>query len=380
MRGNDNQQEAMFSYVSMEKRVPEDHPLRRVRAMTDAALQRMSPQLDGLYAPLGRPSIAPERLLRALLLQALYSVRSERQLMERLDYDLLFRWFVGLSMDERVWDETVFTKNRDRLLDGEIAQLFFEQVLAQAAEHQLLSDEHFTVDGTLIEAWASRRSFKEKKDPPERGSGRDGKKLLRDTHESETDPEARLYKKSTAGEAKPGYLGHVVMENRNGLVMKPCVTEAGTRQERDAALQMLAELLEEKREKGEAGDPRGRVTVGGDKGYQEQDFIEGLRKLSATPHIAEYEKNRRDWLTASEREDGGFRISQKKRKLVEKIFGWLKVVAGLRKSGKSDPNRGVRLIREGHPKISRDQKNSRRDTAGRTKHFFPQPVQPVILH
>jgi len=332
MRGNDNQQEAMFSYVSMEKRVPQDHPLRRVRAMTDTALRRISPQLDALYAQTGRPSIPPERLLRALLLQALYSVRSERQLMERLDYDLLFRWFVGLSMDDRVWDETVFTKNRDRLLEGEVAELFFEQVLAQAREHQLLSDEHFTVDGTLIEAWASRRSFKEKKDPPEQGSGRGGKKLLRDTHESETDAEARLYKKSAAGEAKPGYLGHLVMENRNGLVMKPCVTEAGTRQERDAALQMLTELLEENRAEQKAGERSGGVTVGGDKGYQEQDFIEGLRQLGATPHIAEYEKNRRNWTTTSEREDGGFRISQKKRKLVEKIFGWLKVVAGLRKT------------------------------------------------
>ena len=252
MRGNDKQQEEMFSYVSSEKRVPRDHPLRRVRAMTDAALQRMSPKFDALYACIGRPSIPPERLLRALLLQALYSVRSERLLMEQLEYNLLFRWFVGLNMDEPVWDETVFTKNRDRLLDGKIAELFFEQVLAQAEEHQLLSDEHFTVDGTMIEAWANRRSFQEKKDPPEQGSGRGGEKLLRDTHQSQSDPEARLYKKSAAGEAKPSYLGHVVMENRNGLVRKPCVTEAGTRQERDAALQMLAELLREIRAKRKA--------------------------------------------------------------------------------------------------------------------------------
>lgn len=329
MRGNDNHQEEIFSYVPMEKRVPRDHPLRRVRAMTDAALQRMSPQFEALYAPVGRPSIPPERLLRALLLQALYSVRSERQLMERLEYDLLFRWFVGMNMDEPVWDETVFTKNRDRLLDGEIAEGFFQQVLGQAQERQLLSDEHFTVDGTMIEAWASRRSFQEKKDPPEQGSGRGGEKLLRDTHESKTDPESRFYKKSAAGEAKPSYLGHVVMENRNGLVVKACVTEAGTKQEREAALRMLAELLEEMQTQGEAG---GTVTVGGDKGYQEQDFIEGLRKLAVSPHIAEYEKKRRNWLTESEREDGGFRISQTKRKLVEKIFGWMKVVAGLRKT------------------------------------------------
>ena len=332
MRGNDQQQEEMFSYVSMEKRVPRNHPLRRVRAMTDTALRGMSPDFDAMYAGVGRPSIAPERLLRALLLQMLYSVRSERQLMERLEYDLLFRWFVGLSMDEKVWDESVYTKNRQRLLDGKIAELFFEQVLGQAKEQQLLSCEHFTVDGTMIEAWANRRSFQEKKDPPEQGSGRGGQKLLRDTHESKSDPQARLYKKSAAGEARPSYLGHLVMENRNGLVMKPCVTEAGTRQERDAALRMLTELLEEIRAERKAGEAGGSITVGADKGYQEQDFIEGLRKLSAIPHVAEYEKRRRSWLTASEREDLGFRISQSKRKLVEKIFGWMKVVAGLWKT------------------------------------------------
>jgi transposase len=332
MRGNDDRQEAIFSYVSMEQRVPKDHPLRRVRAMTDTALRGMSAEFDAMYARMGRPSIAPERLLRALLLQALYTVRSERQLMERLEYDLLFRWFVGLSMDEKVWDQTVYTKNRERLLKGEIAELFFEQVVGQAKEQGLLSDEHFTVDGTMIEAWANRRSFQEKKDPPEQGSGRGGEKLLRDTHESKSDPEARLYKKSAAGEARPSYLGHVVMENRNGLVRKPCVTEAGTRQERDAALQMLAELLKQIRANRKGGEPSGAITVGADKGYQEQDFIEGLRKLSVTPHVAEYQKRRRSWLTGSEREDLGFRISQSKRKLVEKIFGWMKVVAGLRKT------------------------------------------------
>src|SRR5579863_3135175 len=233
MRGHDEQQEEMFSYVSPEKRVPQDHPLRGLRAMVDAALQEMSPQFALLYSHYGRPSIAPEKLLRALLLQMFYSVRSERLLMEQLGYNLLFRWFVGLNMDEEVWDVTVFTKNRERLLAGEIADEFFEQVVRQARTVGLLSDEHFTVDGTLIEAWANRRSFREKKDPPEQGSGRGGKKLLRDTHESKTDPEARLYKKSAAGEAKPSYLGHLVMENRSGLVRKPCVTEAGTRQERD---------------------------------------------------------------------------------------------------------------------------------------------------
>jgi transposase len=332
MRGNDNEQEEMFSYVSSEKRVPQDHPLRRVRRMTDAALKQMSPEFGALYARAGRPSIAPEKLLRALLLQALYSVRSERLLMEQLHYNLLFRWFVGLSVDEPVWDVTVFTKNRERLLDGKIAAVFFDQVLAQADEHRLLSDEHFTVDGTMIEAWANRRSFQEKKDPPERGSGRGGEKLLRDTHESQSDPEARLYKKSAAGEAKPSYLGHVVMENRNGLVVKPCVSESGKRQERDAALQMVAEMVQELRAKRKPGEPGRPITVGGDKGYQEEDFIGGLRQLAVIPHIAEYQKKRRNWLTASEREDPGLTISQAKRKLVEKIFGWMKVVAGLRKT------------------------------------------------
>src|ERR1700726_3346408 len=227
MRGKDEQQFDAFSYVSLEQRVPQDHPLRALRAMTDEALRDLQARFNKLYAKTGRPSIAPEKLLRALLLQALYSVRSERLLMEELNYNLLFRWFVGLNVDDQVWDVTVFTKNRERLLEGNIAEAFFEQVLAQTEGHGLLSDEHFTVDGTLIEAWANRRSFREKKEPPERGSGSKGKKLLRDTHESESDPEARLYKKSTAGEAQPSYLGHLVMENRHGLVMKSCVTLSG---------------------------------------------------------------------------------------------------------------------------------------------------------
>jgi len=322
----------MFSYVSPEKRVPADHPLRRVRAMTDRALLEISPQFGELYSRYGRPSIAPEKLLRALLLQVLYSVRSERLLMEELNYNLLFRWFVGLNVDEEVWDVTVFTKNRERLLEGKIAELFFDAVLAQAEEHRLLSDEHFTVDGTLIEAWANRRSFQEKKEAPGRGSGARGRKLLRDTHESTSDPESRLYKKSAAGEAQPSYLGHVVMENRNGLIVKPCVTESGKRQEREAALQMLQQIVARLRGKKAAC---GGMTVGGDKGYQEEKFIAGLRALGLIPHIAEYEKNTPQFpncLTDSEREHFGFSISQKKRKLIEKIFGWIKFVAGLRKT------------------------------------------------
>jgi len=330
MRGHDEQQESMFSYISLEKRVPLDHPLRRVREMTDRALRDLSPKFSEMYSRYGRPSIAPEKLLRALLLQMLFSVRSERRLMEELSYNLLYRWFVGWSMDEEVWDVTVFTKNRERLLEGEIAQEFFEAVLRQAEEQGLLSDEHFTVDGTLIEAWASRRSFQEKKEPPERGTGSGGRQTLRDTHESRTDPEARLYKRSAAGEARPSYLGHLVMENRNGLIVKSCVTQSGTREEPLAALAMMEPIVKKVRAKEREGAGK-ELTLGADKGYQKKELIEGLRAWGVIPHIAEYEKNLPQWpncLSASEREHPGFATSQAKRKLIEKNFGWLKSVAG----------------------------------------------------
>jgi transposase len=335
MRGHDEQQEGMFSYISAEKRIPPGHPLRRIRALTDAALQALSPVFAELYSQMGRPSIAPEKLLRALLLQAFYSVRSERLLMEQLDYNLLFRWFVGMNVDEGVWDVTVFTKNRDRLLEGEIAKRFFDQVVAQAAQQGLLSDEHFTVDGTLIEAWANRRSFREKQEPPKGGTGTGGRKLLRDTHESQSDPESRLYKKSAAGEAKPSYLGHVLMENRNGLVVQACVTEAGRKAEREAAEAMLRALRRSEGQQRRGGGSPGERTLAADKGYQAESFIEKLREMSIVPHVAEYETETalsRNWLRASERESPGFAISQGKRKLVEKIFGWMKSAAGLRKT------------------------------------------------
>src|SRR5713226_4247800 len=300
MRGDAEETDAVFSYVSPAQRVPKDHPVRIVREITDAALQRLSRDFEGLYSKMGRPSVPPERLLRALLLQYFYGVRSERLLMEQLDYNLLFRWFVGLGMDDRVWDATTFTKNRERLLSGDLAQRFLEEIVAEARSRGLTSDEHFTVDGTLLEAWANRRSFHEKKEPPERGSGSKGKKLLRDTHESGTDPEARLYKKSTAGEARPSYLGHLVMENRHGLVMKSCVTLSGTREEREAALAMLTRLVSRGQAKRKAGEAFGPVTVGGDKGYQEEKFVQGLRDLQVIPHIAEYQTNAQwpNWLTA----------------------------------------------------------------------------------
>jgi transposase len=325
MRGNDEQQGAVFSYVSAEQRIASDHPLRRIRTMTDAALRAVSTELDGLYAAGGRPSIAPEKLLRALLLQVLYSRRSERLLMEEMNYNLRFRWFVGLEMDDVVWDVTVFTKNRERLLEGEIAQKFFQAVVQQARGVGLLSDEHFTVDGTLIEAWANRRSFGEKPEPPQRGTGARGRKLLRDTHESKTDPEARLFRRSRAGEARPSYLGHVIMENRNGLVVAGCVTQSSTKAEREAALAMLPEV----------SDGQRRTTLGADKGYQEREFLERLRSWRVVPHVAEYGGKPRPWfggLRAEERNDPGFEESQKKRKRVEQVFGWIKEVAGLRQT------------------------------------------------
>jgi transposase len=324
MRGNDEQQGAVFSYVSAEQRIAAEHPLRGIRAMTDAALRELSAEFDRLYAAGGRPSIAPERLLRALLLQVLYSRRSERLLMEEMNYNLLFRWFVGLEMDDEVWDATVFTKNRERLIAGEVAQKFFAAVLKQAQGAGLLSDEHFTVDGTLIEAWASRRSFVEKKEPPQRGTGARGRKLLRDTHESKTDPEARLFRRSWAAESRPSYLGHVITENGNGLVMAACVTQSSTKAEREAGLAMLPQVSDGKR----------KITLGADKGYQEEHFIAGLRARQVVPHVAEYAacKNWPNWLRAEEREDPGFTQSQKKRKRVEQVFGWLKHTAGLRQT------------------------------------------------
>jgi len=281
----------------------------------------LSAHLDTLYAKLGRPSIAPEKLIRALLLQALYSVRSERQLMEQLDYNLLFRWFVGLNPDEPVWDVTVFTKNRERLIAGEVSERLLLAVVEQAHARRLLSEEHFTVDGTLIQAWVNRRSFHEKKDPPSRGTGSKGQKLLRDTHESSTDPESRLYRKSSAGAAVPSYLGHLITENRNGLVVRAMATQAGNAAEREAALTMLDTL----------GTGPNR-TLGADKGYQHERFVEGLRRRGIAPHVAEFEPNPKwpNFLTEAERNDPRMAISQSKRKLVEKVFGWAKLDRSIR--------------------------------------------------
>jgi transposase len=312
----------MFSYLSPEERVPTDHPLRIVRSMTDQALRELSPEFAPLYSPLGRPSIAPEKLLRALLLQVFFSVRSERMLMEQLDYNLLFRWFVGMSMDEPVWDVTVFSKNRQRLLDGDIAQAFLGKVLEQAQQQGLLSSEHFTVDGTLLEAWASMRSYQKREDPPERGSGTRGRKLRRDTYECRTDPEAHLYRKSHHGEFKLAYLGHVLMENRNGLPVAARVTGATPQGEWEAALEMAAAVNDGKR----------RITVAADKAYDEAGFLRRARELQITPHVHKNEnEKRRSHLDGRTTRHPGYQISIQKRKRIEHIFGWLKTTALMRK-------------------------------------------------
>ena len=329
MRGDDRHQDGMFSYISPEARVPQDHPLRAIRTMVDQVLADLSPEFDRLYARTGRPSIAPEKLLRALLLQVLYTVRSERLLMEQLDYNLLFRWFVGLNMDDPIWDPTVFTKNRERLLAGEIAQAFFEQVLARARRRQLLSDEHFTVDGTLIEAWAGQKSFKPRgavaapapDDPGNPTVDFRGTRRSNATHVSTTDPEARLYKKALGQEAKLCYLGHVLMDNRHGLAVATRVTQATSTAEREAAEEMARARA------------RGRrLTLGGDKAFDTRDFVERLRARGVTPHVAQNTTHRASAIDGRTTRHGGYAVSQQKRKRIEEIFGWLKTVALMRKT------------------------------------------------
>jgi transposase len=328
MRGADEQPGSMFSYLSLEQRVPQDHPLREIRRITDRALERMSPRLGALYVKFGRPSIAPEKLLRALLLQALFTIRSERQLMEQLDYNLLFRWFVGLGMDDAVWSPTTFSKNRDRLLDGDIAAAFFDAILIHADTARLLSDEHFTVDGTLLEAWASQKSFRPRDQDPPAGGGSNpsvdfhGQQRRNATHQSTTDPDARLYKKAQGREARLGYLGHLLMEHRSGLIVRATVTPATGYGEREAAVEMIADLP--------GGHP---ITVAADKGYDTRDFIADLRGMGVTPHVAQYATtpHRRSAIDGRTTRHPGYAISQRKRKLVEHGIGWIKTIGGLRK-------------------------------------------------
>jgi transposase len=336
MRGEDIQQSELFTYGSLEDRVPANHPLRPIRGMVDEALKALDGRFDEIYDADGRKSIPPERLLRALVLQMLYSVRSERMLMEQLEYNLLFRWFVGLSANEPVWHPTVFTKNRDRLMEGEVAEEFFSLIVNQAKKKHLLSSEHFTVDGTLIEAWAGQKSFRAKRKegdddplnppPPDRGSNPTvnwhKEKRANDTHESTTDPLARLFKKTRGSESKLCYLGHLLTENRNGLVVDVSLTQASGTAERDAALEMAERI------------PGGtkRVTLGGDRGYDVASFVAGLRELNVTPHVAQNTSGRRSAIDQRTTSHDGYPISQRKRKRVEEVFGWMKTVALIRKT------------------------------------------------
>ena len=320
----------MFSYLTLAQRIPTDHPARQIRALVDRALERMDAEFEKLYSTTGRPSIAPERLLRATLLMALYSIRSEGQLMEQLQYNLLFRWFVGLEMDDAVWDKSVFTKNRERLIAGAVSQHLLDAVLVEARSHDLLSEEHFTVDGTLIQAWAAARSFNPKADPPApgAGSGHNGEVLLRDKVESKTDPDARLYKKASADKAVPAYQGHALTENRNGLVVAGEASLAATIAEREAALRMLDRVVEPEHERGAEKN----IALGADTQYQEETFIEGLRQRRIAPHVSEYVEGNlgKNSLTDKERADERRSISQRKRKLIERVFGWSKLDGPLR--------------------------------------------------
>jgi len=328
MRGIDYQQDDMFSYLSPEQRVGKDHPLRAVRAMTDEILERMSPLFDAMYAEGGRPSIPPEKLLRAQLLQMLYSVRSERLLMEEIDYSILYRWFVGLSLDDQVWDATTFTKNRDRLLEAAVAKEFLAQVVERARTAGLISDEHFTVDGTLLDAWASLKSFqpKDKQDAPPDDPGNPtvnfhGQERSNETHESKTDPHALLARKGQGKEAKLSYNGNLLVENRNGLIVNAELLQANGRAERDAALLMLEQV---------PGDSR--ITVGGDKGFDTAEFVEQCRHMNVTPHVAQNNGRRGgSAIDARTTRHAGYDVSQKKRKRIEECFGWLKDIALLRK-------------------------------------------------
>jgi transposase len=329
MRGLDHQSGSLFSYVDLEKRIRPDHPLRTIRRLVDDALGSLDRTFADLYAALGRPSIPPERLLRAMLLQAFYSIRSERLLMERLDYDLLFRWFVGLGIDDPVWDPSTFSKNRDRLLEGDIAARFLTAILALPRVKRLLSHEHFSVDGTLIEAWASLKSFKPKDgakpdetDPPQ---GRNpevnfrGERRSNETHASTTDPDARLYRKGNGMEAKLCFMAHALMENRNGLIVDACVTQADGHAERIAALALIEPWA----------DRPSRITLGADKAFDTQDFVNELRTMNVTPHVAQNTAGRRSAIDGRVTRHAGYALSQKIRKRIEEVFGWAKEIAGL---------------------------------------------------
>ena len=334
MRGSDERTGVLFSYVDLEARVRHDHPLRTIRRLVNEALSALEGEFVALYSGMGRPSIAPEKLLRAMLLQAFFSIRSERQLMERLEFDLLFRWFVGLGIDDAVWDHSTFSKNRDRLLEGDVAARFLAAVLAQPRVKRLLSTEHFSVDGTLIEAWASMKSIKPKSrasgpgEPPAGGGGRNadadfhGQKRSNATHASSTDPQARLYKKGPGKEAKLCFMGHGLMENRHGLLIDACLTQADGHAERVAALHMIEP---------HADRPQA-ITLGADKGYDAEDFVNELRSMQVTPHVAQNRNGRRSAIDGRTVRHPGYAVSLRIRKRIEEAFGWIKTIAGQRKT------------------------------------------------
>lgn len=333
MRGSDRRAGSLFSYVDLEARVRSDHPLRAIRRLVEAALDALSEDFSELYSGMGRPSIPPEMLLRSMLLQAFYSIRSERQLMERLEFDLLFRWFVGLGVDDPAWDHSTFSKNRDRLLEGEIAARFLAAVLAQPRVKRLLSTDHFSVDGTLIEAWASMKSFKPKASggddaPPPASGGRNaevdfkGQTRSNQTHESTTDPEARLYRKGAGMEARLCFIGHTLMENRSGLIVDACLTPADGHAERIAALAMIEPR---------ADRPRA-ISLGADKAYDTRDFVNELRSMNVRPHVAQNTNGRRSAIDGRTTRHAGYAMSQTIRKRIEEGFGWIKTIAGQRKT------------------------------------------------
>jgi transposase len=328
LRGTDEGTGALFSYVDLEARVRKDHPLRTIRAIVNEALGAMEREIASLYSGTGRPSIAPERLLRAMLLQAFYSIRSERQLVERIEFDLLFRWFVGLGIDDPVWDHSTFSKNRDRLLEGGVAASFLSAILAQPQVKRLLSGEHFSVDGTLVQAWASMKSFRPKDGPddpaPPEGRNPDadfrGEKRSNATHASTTDPDAKLYRKGPGMEARLCFMGHALMENRSGLLVDTCLTQASGHAERVAALAMIEPRAERSRP----------VTLGADRGFDAADFVNELRTLNVRPHVAQ-NTTRRSAIDGRTTRHAGYAASQRIRKRIEEAFGWMKSVGGMRR-------------------------------------------------
>ena len=324
MRGDDRHQQELFSYGGLDERIAADHPLRRIRKLADAALARLGSQFDAIYGDVGRPSVAPEKLLRAMLLQVLYSVRSERALMDQMDLHLGFRWFVGLSLSEPVWDASTFSKNRERLLGGDIAVEFLTAVLAEARRKHWLSDERFTVDGTLIQAWASMRSYQPKQDPPApgQGSGRRGELQKRDLFSSTTDPDAHLYRKNVREPSSLRYIGHVLSDTRHDLISGACVTKATTKAEREAAVELIEELAQRHQ----------RIRVAADKAYDETEFVQQMRRLRVTPQVTQYGGQRSSSIDARTTRHPGYEESQRGRRRIEKIFAWLKQIAGQRRT------------------------------------------------